>query len=272
MTSLTDLQDAVETGRPLTMVTAYDSTTARLVDKSDVDMILVGDSVGLAMLGYDGTDQVTLDELVHHAAAVTRVVEDTFVMVDLPFGTYNVSPEQAVRHANRLKKEGGADAIKLEGGVEVADAVAAISEGGIPVFGHIGVTPQTESGSLAVQGKTADDAARIVTDARAIEDAGAVGMVIELVAIEASRAITDAVDGITIGIGAGPHCDAQVLTVHDLLGLADLLPETAGSVRANMGEDVVATLNQFHEAVGGRSFPGPETTDAMAKGEPEKIQ
>lgn len=271
MTTLSDLEGAAAAGESLTMVTAYDATTARLVDRSEVDMILVGDSVGLAMLGYDGTDRVTLDELVHHAAAVTRVVEDTFVVVDLPFGTYNVSPEAAVRHANRLKKEGGADAVKLEGGREVADAVAAISAGGVPVFGHVGVTPQTETGEVGVLARTAAGAEQLLADARAIDDAGAVGMVLELVAVEAAGAVTEAVDGITVGIGAGPACDAQVVTTHDLLGLADLLPETAAGVRASMAEDVRDVLDGFAEAVADGSFPGPETTAPMAEDEAEKL-
>src|SRR5699024_6422038 len=154
----------------VTMVNAYDSAMAQLVDRSAVDMILVGDSVGITMLGYDGTDRVTVEEIVHHAAAVTRAVEETFVMVDLPSGSYNTDPSTAVANASRLKKEGGADGVKLEGGSEVAEVVAAITDGGIPVFGHMGVTPQTTEG-LDIQGATADDARRLVRDAEAVDEA-----------------------------------------------------------------------------------------------------
>lgn len=254
------------------MVNAYDSSMARLVDESDVDMILVGDSVGVTMLGYDGTDRVTLDELVHHASAVTRVVEDTFVMVDLPFGTYNVTAADAVRAANRLKKEGGADAVKLEGGAEVADAVSAITDGGIPVFGHVGVTPQTVGADgPSVRGRTAADARRVLDDARAVDDAGAVGAVVELVADEAAATVTESVEGITIGIGAGPNCDAQVVTLHDLLGLQDVLPETAAGVRANLGEEIVDHLDGFHAAVTDGEFPGSEATESMDDGESDEL-
>lgn len=273
MASLERLRRRVENDESVTMVNAYDSATARLVDESDVDMILVGDSVGVTMLGYDGTDRVTLDEMVHHAAAVTRAVEDTFVMVDLPFGTYNAAPTDAVRAANRLKKEGGADAVKLEGGEEVADAVAAITDAGVPVFGHVGVTPQTlGSDGPSVRGRSTEDARAVTADARAVDDAGAVGAVLELVADEAAAAITEAVDGMTIGIGAGPNCDAQVVTLHDLLGLQDVLPETAAGIRANMGEEIVDHLDRFDAAVADGEFPGPAATESMDPDEADEIR
>lgn len=257
MSSLARLQRKAQDGEPITLVTAYDYATARLVDRSDVDILLVGDSLGVTMLGYDGTDRVTLDEMVHHAAAVSRAVEETYVLVDLPFGTYNVSPAEAIRNANRLKKEGGADAIKLEGGREVAETVEAIDDAGVTVFGHMGVTPQTDDATdgYAVQGETADDADRLVEDARAIEEAGAAGMILELVAHDAAGAVTDATDAITIGIGAGPDCDAQALTIHDLLGLQDVLPETADGVAGTVGEDIVSHLDEYHEAVESGEFP-----------------
>jgi 3-methyl-2-oxobutanoate hydroxymethyltransferase len=264
MTSLAALRETVAAGEAVTMVNAYDAATARLVDRSDVEMILVGDSLGITMLGYDGTDRVTVDEMIHHAAAVTRVVEETFVMVDLPFGSYNVTPAEAVRNANRLKKEGGADAVKLEGGPEVAGAVEAVTDAGIPVFGHIGLTPQTEAGDGlrgrteagdGLRGRTEAGAERLRGDARAIDEAGAVGTVLELVAADAAAEITAAFDGMTIGIGAGPDCDAQVVLLHDLLGLQDVLPETVAGVRADVGDEIVAHLDDYHAAVASGEFP-----------------
>jgi 3-methyl-2-oxobutanoate hydroxymethyltransferase len=274
MVSIADIQQKVDADEPVTMVNAYDSSMARLVDQSDVDMILVGDSVGITMLGYDDTSRVSIEEMVHHAAAVTRVVEDTFVMVDLPFGTYNVSPPDAVRNANRLKKEGSADAVKLEGGSKMAEAVEAITSGGVPVFGHMGVTPQTDDATdgFSVQGMTAAAAETLVDDAVALDDAGAVGLVLELVADEAAAVATDAIDGITIGIGAGPQCDAQVVTLHDLLGLQDVLPKTAVGVSADIGEQIVACLDEYHEAVTNDDFPGENATETMRESERDVFQ
>lgn len=257
MTSLTELQRKAADGESITLVNAYDFATAKLVDQSEVDIILVGDSLGVTMLGYPGTDRVTLDEIIHHASAVTRAVEDTFVMVDLPFGAYNVTPEEAVRNANRLKKEGGADGIKLEGGQEVAEAVEAIDAAGITVFGHMGVTPQTDDATdgYAVQGQTSTEADELLEDARAVDEAGAVGMILELVDSEAAGTVTDATKGITIGIGAGPHCNAQAVTLHDLLGLYDVLPATAEGVSANFGGEIVEHLDSYDEAVDSGEFP-----------------
>jgi 3-methyl-2-oxobutanoate hydroxymethyltransferase len=269
MTTLAELHRRVAEDDPVTMVTAYDSTMAGLVDDSDVDAILVGDSVGLTTLGYDGTDRVTVDEMVHHAGAVTRAVTDTVVVVDLPFGSYNTDPAAAVENANRLKKEGGADAVKLEGGREVTGAVEAITNGGIPVFGHLGVTPQTEA-IEGLRGATAEDAEALLADARAVDDAGATGMVLELVASETARTITDAVEGLTVGILAGPGCDAQVVTLHDLLGLADVLPESVSGVRGNLAEEIVDHLDGFHEAVVSGEFPGETATKRMDDDRPDR--
>ncbi|MFC6838101.1 3-methyl-2-oxobutanoate hydroxymethyltransferase [Halomarina ordinaria] len=257
MPSLTTLQEKAATDEPITLVNAYDYATARLVDRSDVDIALVGDSLGVTMLGYDGTDRVTVDEMVHHASAVSRAVEDTFVMVDLPFGAYNVTPAEAVRNANRLKKESGADAVKLEGGSEVAPTVEAIDAAGITVFGHLGVTPQTDDATdgYDVHGETSAEVNELVEDARAVDAAGAAGMILELVDPDAAATVTEATDGITLGIGAGPHCDAQAVTLHDLLGLQDVLPETVAGLRGTFGDDIVSHLDAYHEAVGSGEFP-----------------
>lgn len=266
MTSFTDLRRVAAEDGPITMVSAYDFTTARLADRSDVDAILVGDSLGVAMLGYDGTDPVTMDEMVHHTAAVTRGVEDTFVVADLPFGSYNTAPIDAVRNATRLKKEGGADAVKLEGGREVAATVDAVGSAGIPVVGHIGVTPQTEAMSgeaSSFQGSTAATADAILEDAVAIDDAGAVGVVIELVTRETASAVTDAIDGFTLGICAGADCDGQVVTGPDLLGLYDLLPRSVAGMQADFGDEIVDHLDEFHTAVRDGRFPTEESCVSM---------
>lgn len=271
MATLSSLEQKISAGDPVTMVNAYDSAMAQLVDQSSVDMILVGDSVGITTLGYDGTDRVTVNEMVHHAAAVTRVVKETFVMVDLPFGSYNSDPVTAVENANQLKKEGGADAVKLEGGSEVAEVVDAITSGGIPVFGHMGVTPQTAEG-FDVHGATVDDARRLVDDAETVDEAGASGMVLELVAESAAATVTETVDGFTIGIGAGPACDAQVVTLHDLLGLQDVLPETATGMRADFGDQIVDHLDSFHEQVTAGEFPDEDATEQMHPEEREAYE
>lgn len=267
MTSLSDLRQMAAEGEPITMVSAYDFTTARLADRSDVDAILVGDSLGVAMLGYEGTDPVTMDEMVHHTAAVTRGVEDTFVVADLPFGSYNTDSTDAVRNATRLKKEGGANAVKLEGGQEVAATVDAVSSAGISVIGHIGVTPQTEAMSgeaSSFQGSTAATAGAIRKDAVAINDAGAAGVVVELVTRETASTVTDAIDGFTLGICAGADCDGQVVTGPDLLGLYDLLPRSVAGFQADFGADIVEHLDDFHTAVRDGRFPTEESCISMS--------
>ena len=266
MVSIATIAEKANAGEPVTMVNAYDSSMARLVDRSDVEMILVGDSVGLTTLGYDSTSRVSIEEMIHHAAAVTRVVEETPVVVDLPFGSYNVTSVDAVRNANRLRKDGRADAIKLEGGREVAECVASITEGGIPVIGYIGVTPQTTTiGDDPLPGRTATEAGSIRDDAIALDEAGAVGTVLELVTTTAASAVTEAIDGMTIGIGAGSGCNAQVVTLHDLLGLGEVLPETAAGIGTDLGTAIVEHLNGFHGAVASGEFPDGNATEPMAE-------
>jgi 3-methyl-2-oxobutanoate hydroxymethyltransferase len=206
---------------PLVMITAYDAIHARLVESAGVDMILVGDSVGTTLLGYDSTTQVTLDDIVHHARAVRRGAPNTHVTADLPFGTYEASDEQAVTSAVRLIRDGMADSVKLEGGTRVASRIRAITGAGIPMVAHIGLLPQTAAGSggMKVRGRTVDEARAILEDARAVTEAGAFACVIEMVPAGLGRRISEAIDIPTIGIGAGVDCDGQVLVITDLLGL-----------------------------------------------------
>ncbi len=208
-------------GDPLVMITAYDAIHARIVEAAGVDMILVGDSVGTTLLGYDSTTQVTLGDIVHHARAVRRGAPNTHVTADMPFGSYEVSDEQAVESAVRLVRDGMADSVKLEGGVTVASRIRAIADAGIPVVAHIGLLPQTAAGSggMKVRGRTVEEARSILDDARAVAGAGAFATVIELVPAGLGRRITEAIAIPTIGIGAGGDCDGQVLVITDVLGM-----------------------------------------------------
>lgn len=208
-------------GDPLVMITAYDAIHARLVENAGVDMILVGDSVGTTLLGYDSTTQVTLDDIVHHARAVRRGAPNTHVTADLPFGSYEVSDEQAVESSVRLIRDGMADSVKLEGGISVASRIRAITEAGIQVVAHIGLLPQTAAGSggMKVRGRTIEEAKAILADAHAVAEAGAFATVIELVPAGLGQRITEAIEIPTIGIGAGPGCDGQVLVITDVLGM-----------------------------------------------------
>ena len=205
---------------PLVMITAYDAPHARFAEAAGVDMILVGDSVGTTLLGYDSTAYVTLDDIVHHASAARRGAAHTHITADLPFGSYETSDEQAVASAVRLLKEGGADAVKLEGGVRMASRFRAITEAGIPVVGHVGLLPQTAAGSggMKVRGRTEAEARQIIADAEAVADAGAFACVIEMVPAGLAERITARLPIPTIGIGAGAGCDGQVLVITDVLG------------------------------------------------------
>jgi 3-methyl-2-oxobutanoate hydroxymethyltransferase len=211
-----------EHGERLVCLTAYDYPTARIVDEAGTDIILVGDSLGNVVLGYDSTVPVTLEEMLHHARAARRGVERALLVADMPYGTYHTGPDDAVRAALRLVKEGGAEAVKLEGGRNRAETIRRLVEEEIPVMGHVGLTPQSLNrlGSYRLQAKTADAARALVEDAKALEEAGAFAVVLEVVPREIAREVTDALTVPTIGIGAGPDCDAQILVTHDLLGLS----------------------------------------------------
>ncbi|HJQ33969.1 MAG TPA: 3-methyl-2-oxobutanoate hydroxymethyltransferase [Pyrinomonadaceae bacterium] len=211
-----------EHGERLVCLTAYDYPTARIVDEAGTDIILVGDSLGNVVLGYDSTVPVTLEEMLHHTRAVRRGVERALLVADMPYGTYHTGPDDAVRAALRLVKEGGAEAVKLEGGRNRFETIRRLVEEEIPVMGHVGLTPQSLNrlGSYRLQAKTADAARALVEDAKALEEAGAFAVVLEVVPREIAREVTAALSVPTIGIGAGPDCDAQILVTHDLLGLS----------------------------------------------------
>ncbi len=219
----TDLQRMRDRGEPIAMVTAYDYPMAKLVDEAEIPAILVGDSLGMVVLGYDSTLPVTLDDMIHHAKAVMRGAQRAHVVVDLPFGSYQTGWQDAMRAATRVLSETGAGAVKLEGGVRVAETVRRLVEAGIPVMGHIGLTPQSihTMGGFKVQGKLAEHGRKLVQAAKSLAHAGCYSIVLEGVPVRVAEMVTESIDIPTIGIGAGMHTDGQVLVYHDLLGIED---------------------------------------------------
>lgn len=252
------LRASKERGEKLVCLTAYDYPTARIVDEAGTDIILVGDSVGNVVLGYDTTVPVTLDEMVRHTRAVRRGTERALLVADMPYGSYHTGADDAVRAALRLVKEGGAEAVKLEGGRARVETVARLVAEEIPVMGHIGLTPQSVNklGGFRLQGKTAGAARALVEDARALEAAGAFALVLEVVPREIARIVTASVSIPTIGIGAGEHCDAQVLVIHDLLGLS-FSPTRPRFVRqyADLRAQMTEAISRFAEDVRTGAYP-----------------
>ena len=254
------LQDLKIQGRKIKMITAYDYPTALLVDSSPMDMILVGDSLGMVVLGYESTVPVTMDEMIHHTKAVVRGARNTFVVADLPFMSYQASKEEAIRNAGRLIKEGGADAVKLEGGAAVANTIGAIVAAGIPVMGHLGLTPQTATalGGLKAQGRDAAAAKAILADAKLLEEAGAFSLVLEAIPAQLGELITRELSIPTIGIGAGPYCDGQVLVLHDALGLFQRFVPKFVKRYAGLSEIIAEALDTYCGEVERSEFPGAE--------------
>ena len=256
------LAKQVAEGQKVTMVTSYDYTMASIVEATGINMILVGDSLGMTMLGYEDTIPVTMDDMIHHTRAVTRATSDTFVVGDMPFMSYQASVEEGLRNAGRLMKEGRCQAVKLEGGVRCEETIHAIVESGIPVVGHVGMTPQSANsfGGFKVQGKSAENAQRIVDDALAVERAGAFAVVLECVPRDLAEFITSKLTHcFTIGIGAGAGCDGQVLVAQDLLGM------TAGGFKpkfvrqfAQVGDAMREGYEAYAAAVQDGSFPAIE--------------
>lgn len=249
-------------GEKLSMLTAYDYSTAKLEDESGINGILVGDSLGNVVLGYEDTVSVTMEDIIHHGAAVARGAKNALVVVDMPFMSYEVTVEEAVRNAGRLMKEGRAGAVKLEGGVRVAEQIRAIVKAGIPVMGHIGLTPQSINvfGGFKVQGKSEEAARALLADAKAVEEAGAFAVVIEAVPAALAQMITDAVSIPTIGIGAGAGCDGQILVYQDMLGMfSDFTPKFVKRY-ANVGEVMREAFANYAAEVASGAFPTEEHT------------
>ena len=251
-------------GARLAMLTAYDFPSARLAAEAGIDLLLVGDSLGMVVLGYDSTLAVTVADIVHHTRAARRGAPAAFLIADMPFLSYG-TPEQALDTAARLMKDAGADAVKLEGGAEVAPIVEALTRAGVPVLGHVGLTPQTASalGGYKLQGKDEESARRIVEGARALEGAGCWGVVLELVPAELARLVTERIRIPTIGIGAGPHCDGQVLVFHDVVGLFSGFTPTFVKRYTEAGNAIRDALQRYREEVASGTFPAREQSFSM---------
>jgi len=266
-----DVQAMKQRGEKIVMLTAYDYPSARIAEEAGVDMILVGDSLGMVVLGYDDTIKVTLDDMLHHSKAVARGSEHALVVTDLPFMTYQTSVEDAMRNAGRLLQEGGAQAVKLEGGVHMAETVRRLVQVGIPVVGHIGLTPQSinQLGGYKVQGRTPEAAERLLDDAIALQQAGAFCIVLETVPAPLAELITQRLAVPVIGIGAGVACDGQVLVWHDLLSyhtsfLTRHIPRHVKEY-GHVGEDMRKAIEQYAAEVRDGSFPTPEQSFQMSK-------
>ncbi|WP_405168477.1 3-methyl-2-oxobutanoate hydroxymethyltransferase [Paenibacillus sp. FSL H3-0286] len=245
-------------GVPLSMLTAYDYPSAVLAEEAGIDLILVGDSLGNVVLGYDTTLPVTIEDMVYHTRSVTRGAQSTFIVADMPFMTYHGSVDETLRGVRRLMQEGRAHAVKMEGGLEICETVATVVAAGVPVLGHIGLTPQSVNmiGGYRIQGKDAKDAQRLMDEAKALEAAGAFAIVLELVTEEVAQAISEALSIPTIGIGAGRYCDGQVLVFHDLLRYASPYREKRFvKTYADVGNVIREGISQYVKEVKERSFP-----------------
>jgi 3-methyl-2-oxobutanoate hydroxymethyltransferase len=263
--SINDVREMKAKKEKIVMLTAYDYSTAKLVDEAGIPLILVGDSLGMVILGYESTIPVTMDDMIHHTRAVVRGTKQSMVIGDMPFMTYHTSTADALRNAARFIQEGGAQAIKLEGGVTVADTVKRIVECGIPVMGHIGLTPQSvhQFGGHKVQGKTPEAAERLLKDAQALEQAGAFAVVLELVPAPLAKLVTHKLSIPTIGIGAGPDCDGQVQVISDLLGLfSDFVPKHAKQYAKLAGSIKTALADYITEVKDGK-FPTSQNSSTM---------
>jgi 3-methyl-2-oxobutanoate hydroxymethyltransferase len=268
-----DLMAKKESGKRISMMTAYDCPGANMVDQAGIDTILVGDSLGMVVLGYTSTVPVTMDEMIHHTKAVMRGTTWAFVIGDMPFMSYQASMEDAVRNAGRFIKEGGCDAVKLEGGSEVAPVVKAIVTAGIPVCAHIGLTPQTATqlGGFRVQGKDAESARNLITSAKDLEAAGAFMVVMECIPDVLAARITNELAIPTIGIGAGRDCDGQVLVYHDTVGLFERFTPKFVKQYIKLGPMIIDALKEYKREVEEGVFPGDEHIFTMSKEEAKKV-
>jgi 3-methyl-2-oxobutanoate hydroxymethyltransferase len=263
--SIHDIQQAKEDSKKLTMVTAYDYPFGLLADEAGIDIVLVGDSLGMVVMGLEGTVEVNMEQMIHHIRAVTRGCKNPFIVGDMPFMSYNTSIREAIMNAGRLLKEGGCESIKLEGGLDFAQTIEAIVKAGIPVQGHIGLTPQTASalGGFKMQGRDAAAAKRIIDDARALEDAGVFSMILEAVPAPLGKLVAEAVKVPVIGIGAGPDVDGQVLVTHDMIGLFDKFVPKFVKQYTNIRKVILEALSGYKQEVLDVEFPAPEHSFKM---------
>ena len=260
-----DVQQAKKEGRKLVMCTAYDYPFGLMADEAGMDMVLVGDSLGMVVMGLEGTVEVTMEHMIHHIKAVVRGCKGPLIVGDMPFMSYNTSIREAIQNAGRLMKEGGCEAIKLEGGVDFALTIQAIVKAGIPVQGHIGLTPQTASalGGFKMQGRDALAAKRIIEDAKALEDAGVFSMILEAVPAPLGQLVAEAVKVPVIGIGAGPDVDGQVLVTYDMIGLFEKFVPKFVKQYTQIRKTVLEALKEYKEDVVAVTFPGPEHSFKM---------
>jgi 3-methyl-2-oxobutanoate hydroxymethyltransferase len=261
-------------GKKIVMLTAYDAPTAAILSEVGVDMILVGDSVGNALLGYESTIPVTLEDVIHHSAAVSRARPDCLIVGDMPFMSYKISAQQALENCGLMLQEGGAEAVKIEGGSDsVVNIVRSVVDAGIPVMGHIGLTPQSiyQLGGYRIQGRTADMAEMLVQQAVHLEEAGAFSLVIELVPSETAKLITETVNIPTIGIGAGPYCDGQVLVLWDMLGLFEDFKPKFVKKYANVRELIKNAVSDYSKEVREGKFPDEEHSFEMTEEETGRL-
>ena len=263
----------MKNSKKITVITAYDYTTAQLCDRAGVDILLVGDSGGMVMLGYENTIPVTMEQMCFFTEAVNRGRKDAMVVADMPFMSYQASRSQAIENAGRLIKS-GADAVKLEGGIEIKDTVRSIVDIGIPVMGHIGFQPQTTTlqEGYKVQAKTKDAALALIQNARALEEAGAFSIALEMVTREVSKIITESISIPTIGIGSGPDCDGQVLVVHDVLGLFEKLKPKFAKRYLELAGDIVKAVTSYKNDVISGKFPSQEHSFSIDKAELERLR
>lgn len=271
--TITDLQNKKRTGKKITMLTAYDYPMARIIDDAGIDSILVGDSLGMVVLGLDSTVPVTMDEMIHHAKAVRRGTKYAFLVGDMPFLSYQVSKEDAVRNAGRFMKEAGCDAVKLEGGDEVLDATIAIVNAGIPVLGHLGLTPQTISklGGFKVQGKDADTAEKILEQALKLERAGCFAIVLECVPDKVAKFITEKLTIPTISCGAGVYCDGQVLVTNDMVGLFDRFVPKFVKQYIKLAPMILDAVKKYKDEVESGKFPDEAHSFTIKEEEIKKL-
>lgn len=258
--SILDFKQKKQSNQPITVLTAYDYPGAKQVDEAGIDMILVGDSLAMTVLGYPDTVSITVDEMLHHCKAVARGTSRAFLVGDMPFMSYQTDTAEALRNAGRFLKEGCMDAVKLEGGRNITNTIQAIVQAGIPVMGHIGLTPQSATilGGYKVQGRSAKAAQELLEDALALQEAGCFSIVLEAIPAEVGKAVSQALDIPTIGIGAGVHCDGQVLVYHDVLGLFEKFVPKFVRQFAQLHQPIVDAFIAYKEAVENRTFP---TTD-----------
>ena len=259
-TTIQDLLRKKAEGRKITILTAYDYPFAQIVDEAGVDAVLVGDSLGVVVQGHENTLPVTMEEMIYHTKMVARAVKNAFVIGDMPFMSYQASVEDAVRNAGRFLKEGGAAAIKIEGGAEIAEKIRAMTRSDIPVMAHVGLTPQSihRMGGYKVQGKTKSAARKLIEEAKVVEAAGAFSIVLEGIPMALAREITKTLSIPSIGIGAGPYCDGQVLVLHDLLGLFDRFVPKFIKRYANLKKEAVAAVETYIKEVEGGNFPSED--------------